>query len=209
MLQLQWSGPRSKRLFEQKTKSACKLLPLDILLGKQGMEWRRSPLQTNYEWDAAGHHVNEMLCIALVNSICSWTIVSAGLCWIWKKRSVSDHYKWWNVQASQNKDSKGRQRYWEFCWRQSASRTWEAIRLWPAAGLWCYQSLRWCSNHMDGNGKVLQGGPRVYSTQDCSTANNENNHWCDVVLRTEGKSISTTFMWTKIVSSLHVRMKLA
>ena len=33
-------------------------------------------------------HANEMPCTALVNSGCSQTIVSAGLCHIWKKKSI-------------------------------------------------------------------------------------------------------------------------
>ena len=77
----------------------------------------------------------------------------------------SDHNKQWNVQVSWNRDSKGPHRHWKFHWHWSASSTWEAIRFLPVAGLWCYQSLGWCSNHTDGNGKVLQRGSHVCSTQ--------------------------------------------
>ena len=122
-----------------------------------GMRWHRTPLQTNDEWDTASHpsphqldtiHSTPQLWLLLDH--CKCRTISR----LEEEENQSDHYKQWNVQVSWNKDSRGLHRHWEFYWRWSTSSTQEAIRLWHAAELWCYQNLGWCSN-----GKVLRGAP--------------------------------------------------
>ena len=181
MLQLQWSGPRNETV--QAEDKECMCVCTVTIATKQDIwlrtaretrtetRWYWSPLQTNYEWDVAGHP-----------SPCQWDIMySTHRLWLLldhckcgtllhmeEEEHQSDHLKWWNVKVSWNKDSKGLHKHWEFCWCRSDSR-WEAIRLWPAAGLRCHQSLEWCFHHTDRNGKVLRGGRHMCSTQDWPT----------------------------------------
>ena len=99
MLQLQHSEPHSERFCKQKTRSVCVLLPLQQsktygfgLPGKRGRGRDGINLlfkQTMNEMlPVIRVHTNEMPCTALLDTSCSQTIVSAGLCCVWKKRSI-------------------------------------------------------------------------------------------------------------------------
>ena len=111
------SGPCSKRLYEQKTRSACALLLLQQsrtyssgLLGKWGQGWDGAALlsrQTMNEMlPVIWVHANETLCTALVDWLPLDHCKCGTLPCLEEEEHQSDHYKWWNVQVSWNRNSK-------------------------------------------------------------------------------------------------------